>query len=225
MNSRVVAAIAAAILAVIGIAAVVIYAASANNRAFGGASLVEVYRATDDISANSTADEVEKKAELVKLPNSAVAKGAIKDLSDIKELKTTVTLLAGEQLVIGRFAKAGSSAAGGAEVPKGLQEISLLLPNDAGVSQVIKTGQNVGVIALVEDGEGKARQARMIGQGIRVTAVEAVDNVTQVTLATNGTLATNIAAAAQYGQIRLTVQNDDTEKDGGKTVEAEKIVK
>lgn len=224
MNSRVLAAVAAAVLAVVGIGALVVYAAGANSRAYDGATMIEVYRVTEDINANANADEVKGNVEKVRLPNAAIAKGAIKDLSEIKDLRTTVPLIAGEQLVIGRFAEGGSSAVGGSKVPKGLQEISLELSKAAALAGNLTAGQHVGVIVLAEDKEGNAR-ARMISQNVLVTGVESVDGSVFVTLATNGHLATQISGAALFGQVRLTAQNDDTDRDGGKSVEVGSLVR
>src|SRR5690606_24701836 len=120
MNSRVIAAIAAALFAIIGIGAVVAYAASAKNRAFEGAEMVEVYRVVNDLAANADSATVGDNVEAVSLPNASIAKGAIRDLKTIEGLKTTVPLVAGEQLLESRFDKEGAKAASKANVPDGL---------------------------------------------------------------------------------------------------------
>lgn len=221
MNSRVIAAIAAAVLALVGIGAVVFYAAGAENRAFGGATLVTVYRTTDEVSANASADEVKDVIEEVRLPNAAVPKGAIKQLADIEGLKTTVPLVAGETLVEARFDKGGSSAASGSDLPKGLQEVTVALgPDTAGA---VNAGHRVGIIVTAETSDGN-QAARMIAQSVLVTGVAEGGDGKLVTFATNGRLATQIAAAARFGQIRLSIQNEDTEKDGGNAFDARRLV-
>lgn len=222
MNSRVLAAIAAAVLALGGIGAVVFYAAGAQNRAYDGATLVSVYRTTADVSANATAEEVGNAVEEVRLPNAAIPKGAVRELADIQGQKTTVPLVAGEILVTGRFDEGGSSSASGSTVPKGLQEITVPLGLDTSASAA--SGQKVGIIVSGETPDGDP-VARMIAQNVLVTSVVEAGDGRLVTFAANGALSTQIAAAATYGQIRLTLQNDDTASDGGKSVNAKSLVK
>jgi pilus assembly protein CpaB len=224
MNSRVIAAIAAALLAIIGIGAVVAYAASAKSRAYEGAEMVKVYRVSTDISANADSGTVGDNVELVSLPNEAVAKGAVKDLKQIDGLKSIVPLVQGEQLIESRFAKEGAKAASAANVPDGLQEISLTLDAAAGASERIEEGVRTGVIASLEEGQDK--RSRMIAQNILVTNVKSNEDTSMVvTLAVTTSQATQVAAAAQFGTVRLTVQNDKTNRDGASAVNAGNLVK
>ncbi|MCL3838782.1 RcpC/CpaB family pilus assembly protein [Aeromicrobium duanguangcaii] len=225
MNPRVIAAIAAALFAIIGIGAVVAYAASAKNRAFEGAEMVEVYQVVNDLDANADSATVADNVKLVSLPNAAKAKGVVSDLSRIEGLKTTVPLVAGEQLLESRFDKEGAKAVSKAKVPNGLQEISVALDAAAGVGERIDEGVTVGVIATVEKGEDK--RARMFAQNIVVTNVKSNEDGTAmvVTLAVNTKQATEVAAAMQFGQVRLTVQNDKTNRDGASSVEVGNLVK
>lgn len=222
MKTRVFAAIAAAVLALVGIGAVALYAASAQSRAFGGATLVTVYRVTGDISANSSSDEVKNQLEEARLPNAAIPKGAVKELADIEGLKTTVPLVAGEILVTARFDAAGSSAASGSAVPKGLQEVTIALGPDAAGG--VEAGHRVGVIVTAESQNGERQGARMIAQSILVTGVNASGDGTLVTLAVDGKMATQVSAAVRFGQVRLSIQNDDTNKESGGTYDAGKLI-
>ncbi|MCD9154660.1 RcpC/CpaB family pilus assembly protein [Aeromicrobium duanguangcaii] len=224
MNSRVIAAIAAAVLAIVGISAVVVYAAKAKSDAFEGAEMVQVYRVAKDVGANEDAAKVSDSVELVSLPAAAIAKGAVTDLADIEGLKTTVPLVEGEQLLDSRFAKEGAKAAAKGNVPKGLQEIALTLDAAAGVGELIEEGAKVGMIATVEKGEDK--RSRMFAQNVPVTNVKShEDGSMVVTLAVTTAQATQVAAAAQFGQVRLTVQNDETNRDGASAVDVGNVVK
>lgn len=224
MNSRVIAAIAAALLAVVGLAAVVVYASSANKRAFEGAEMVKVYRVTAEVPANSDAETVEKSVEAVSLPNSAVAKGAIRNLATLEGLKTTVPLVEGEQLIESRFDESGSQVTTKSNVPEGLQEVAVTVDAAAGVSEKIDTGVRVGVIATAEADDD--RRGQMVAQNILVTGVKRNDDGTMVvTLAVNTSQATQVAVAAQFGQVRLSVQNDKTDRSGGTSVEVGSLVK
>ena len=55
INKRVVAAIAAAVLALLGIGSLVIYAHDANDRAFEGTQLVSVIRVVNEVPAGTKA--------------------------------------------------------------------------------------------------------------------------------------------------------------------------
>lgn len=224
MNSRVIAAIAAAVLAIIGIGAVVAYAVGARNAAYDGAEMVKVWRVATDIDANSDSATVKDNVEQVSIPNAAVAKNTIRDLKEIDGLKTVVKLVAGEQLIKDRFDKEGAKAAADVTVPAGLQEVAVLVDAAAGVSERVDNGVKVGVIGLVEDGDNK--RGRMFAQNILVTDVEKKEDGTMVvTLAVNTQQATQIATAAQFGQVRLAVQNDETSRDGASSIEAGSLVK
>lgn len=224
MNSRVIAAIAAALFAIIGIGAVVAYAASAKNRAFEGAEMVQVYRVVNDIGANADSATVADNVEQVSLPNASIAKNSIINLKDIEGLKTTVPLVVGEQLLASRFAKEGAKAAASADVPEGMQEISVMVDAAAGVGELIDEGARVGVIGTIEDGDDK--RARMFAQNVPVTNVKSnEDNTMVVTLAVNAKQATQVAAAAQFGQVRLTVQNEKTNRADAPAVDVGTLVK
>lgn len=220
MNSRVIAAIAAAVLAAVGIGAVYAYASGANSRAFDNAALVGVYRVTGEIGANASAEDVQAKVETVRVPKAAIPSDAVTSLSNIQGLKTTVPLVTGEILSKSRFSESGSSGTAGSAVPKGLQEVTIALGADAAGN--VAAGQRVGII-LTAEGDGAAA-TRMFAQSVLVTNVSEGDNKL-VTFAASGKLATQIAAAAQGGTIRLTIQNDDTNKDGGDSVKAPSLVK
>jgi len=227
MNSRVIAAVAAAVLAVLGIGATVVYAAGANDRAFDGATMTSVYQVVADVPADTDAASLGDAVAVVKLPTKAIAKGAVTNLQDLEGLKTTIPLVAGEQLLASRFDKAGAAgASGGSGVPDGLQQVSVSLPTDAAGGPAVVAGTRVGVLATVAPGEDEAPVTRMFAQDVLVTDLMAAGDGGVVTLAVNGELATQITAVvSQGGTIRLTAQNANTKRDGGKPVRAGTLVK
>lgn len=230
MNGRVIAAVAAALLAILGLGASALYVSGANARAFDGATLSKVFVVQKDIPADADAAGIADSVAVVEIPQKSVAVGAITDLAEIEGLRTTVPLVTGEQLLKTRFDAAGSAGStSGAGVPKGMQEVSLLLePANAGGSTV-KAGTRVGVIVTtVPDSESKQALSKMFLQNILVTGVSDGSEAAAggiVTLAVTGPQATQIAAAAQAGVIRLTAQNPDTDKNAGGSVAAGELVK
>ncbi|HPU12327.1 MAG TPA: SAF domain-containing protein [Aeromicrobium sp.] len=229
MNSRVVAAIAAAVLALLGLVTAYLYASGANNRAFDNAAMVTVYEVVKPIPADTDGAELGDSVQKTELPQKAVADGIVTNLASVAGKRTTVPLLPGEQLIAARFDKNGSSGAGGGgSVPSKLQEISLAMDAAAAGGGSVKEGTRVGMlVTLTPAGENAVPMTRMFLQDILVTGVTgaAEGGGGIVTFAVTGTQATQIAAAAQGGQIRLTAQNAKTEKDGGKPVDARNLVK
>lgn len=223
MRARVIAVIVAAVLAVVGVVALISYAGNAQERAYKNAKLVEVYQVKTLIEANSGSDAVAKAVKKVKLPQSAVASGAVTSLATIKGLKATVDLQPGEQLLAARFSKTGAKAPDQVDVPKGLQQISVQLTQDA--SGQLKAGDTVGVIVSSEvpTTDGKTVDAsRMIADQVLVVTYDEASGNSQsggiVTLAVTEKQAAQIATGSNYGKIRLTLQNDQTDPMKGTVV-------
>lgn len=221
----------AAVLTIVGVVMLIVWAQSARNQAFDGATLVEVYRVTADVPANASFETISNNAEPVALPQTAIPSGVVENLSDLQGLRSTVSLVAGEVLVRARFNESGVDGTTDASVPEGLQEVSVTLDVAEAVSGGVTPGSRVGVIALVEtamepDSDVSPQRARIIAQEVLVTRVNDIDGggTFVVTLAVDGQQATEISVAEQYGNVRLTAQNDDTNIDGGATVDLTQLV-
>lgn len=230
MNKRVIAAIVAAVLAMAGLAVVTAYVSGANDRAFAGASMVTVYQATKAIPADASSEMVLQSVEEVRLPAKGISADAVRHLSDLEKLRTTVPIVPGEVLIAGRFdADGSSSSAGSSRIPTGMQEISLSLEPAAAVGAAVQAGSKVGLIATITPpGDGATPLTRMFAQDVLVTDVSGMSGGESgiVTFAVDGPLATQITAViAQGGSIRLTAQNPETAKDGGVSVDARTLVK
>jgi len=229
MNGRVIAAVAAALLAILGLGATALYVSQADARAFEGATLSKVYVVQKEIPADADAAAVADGVAVVEIPEKSVATGAVTDLAQIEGKRSTVPLVIGEQLIKARFDEAGSAgASSGAGVPKGMQEVSLQLEAANAGGSAVTAGTKVGVIVTTApDGDSKQMLSKMFLQDIPVTGQAPSPDGANVivTLAVNGQQATKIAAAAQLGVIRLTAQNPDTSKDAGGPISAGDLVK
>ncbi len=227
MNGRVIAAIAAALLAILGLGAAAVYVSGADARAFDGAALTKVFVVQQGIPADADAGAVSGSVAVVELPQKSVAVDAVTDLAQIEGKLTTVPLVPGEQLIESRFDEAGSAGkASGGAVPKGLQEISVALDPATAGGSAVQVGTKVGIIATLA-ADGKDPRSKMFLQNIPVTGVSAGTETGGgiVTLAVTGEQATQIAAAAQAGAIRLTAQNAQTDRKSGGAVSAGDLVK
>lgn len=230
MNKRVIAAIAAVALALVGLVSVALYAKTANDRALAGVETITVFKAVTGIPADADAEMVTASVEAVKLPRKAVAENAVNDLAQVADLRTTVPIVPGEVLIKSRFDKAGSSGAGGnSGIPKGMQEVAIALEADAAVGTAVQPGSKVGLIATITPpGDDASPRTKMIAQGIDVTSVSGAQGEGGgiVTFAVDGKLATKIAGiVSQGGSIRLSAQNADTDPDAGGSVDARTLVK
>lgn len=230
MNKRVIAAIAAVVLALVGLLSVALYAKSANDRAFAGAQMITVYQAVKAIPADADAEMVTASVEPVELPRKAVSEDAVDSLDEVADLRTTVPIVPGEVLIKSRFDAAGSAGAGGdSGVPEGMQEVAIALEPDAAVGTAVQPGSKVGLIATITPpGDGATPLTKMIAQSVDVTSVSGAQGEGGgiVTFAVDGKLATKIAAVvAQGGSIRLSAQNADTDLDAGGSVDARTLVK
>lgn len=154
MRIRIIGAVVALILAVVGGVVLFQYVRGADQRALEGAQLIQVYVVTEEIPAGSNAATVVDSIEIDELPAMAVLDDRITSLSQIEGLVATTTLLPGEQLIHARFEDPDVLAAqGDVPVPEGLQEVTIALPVQRVVGGVVTPGSEVGlVISTGRDG-------------------------------------------------------------------------
>lgn len=228
MNKRVIAAMAAVVLGVVGVVLLINYAGAANDRAFNGAKLVDVLQVTAPIAANTKAADVAGKVATIKLPRSAIAKGAIKDLAEVAGLSTTIDLEPGEQVLLGRFSAAGKQAPSKAKstIPVGTQEVSIPLAAARAVAGTLSVGDTVGIIASYQTKEGDG-VTQLIRNRVLITRITA-DSLAQggqgeggtqlITIAVKTRDAGKIVNAIEFGKVWLTKQNADTESGQGGSI-------
>ncbi len=146
MNKRVIAALAAVVLAVAGVAALLSYARGAEDRAFDGASLVSVLQVKEAVPADTAAADLGGRIESVELPKAAVARGAVTDLSALEGLSTTVALEPGEQVLLSRFAEGGAvvEKPSPSAIPDGMQALTIPVDVARAVGGTLKVGDPFG---------------------------------------------------------------------------------
>ena len=128
MKSRLLAGIAALVLAVVGAILVVSYAQGADSRAVQGLQPVTVLVVSKAVPAGTSVAALKAFVTSQDLPGKAVSKSALTNLDGLAGKVTAVDLLPGEQLVAERLIEPEALKASGAiEVPKGLQEVSFQL--------------------------------------------------------------------------------------------------
>lgn len=224
MNKRVIAAVGAAVLALLGVVVLIAWAQGANQRAYEGAELVDVVRVIDVVPAGTPAAELSGSTEVTQLPADAVPEGAVTDLADVQGLSTLAELQPGEVLIEARMGAAGEREEKGASsVPPGLQEVSIFLEPQRTVAGALKPGDRVGVIGSYQTLEN-SKITDLLMHDVLVTRVDKTvggENITglTVTVAVSTVDAERIVFTQEWGTVWLTLQNADTDKTGERIIQ------
>lgn len=223
MNKQRLAIGAAVLLAVLGFAALYAYAQGADDRAFEGTERTTVLRVTQEVPAKTPASELGASLEAVELPKAAVVPGAVTDLAELEGLVTRGVLVPGDQLTAAKFDEV-DAVQGDTGVPKGMQELSILLEGQRLVAGALAPGDVVGVAASYT---GTTAMAVDKVQVVKVDAGlgdgESAAGAT-VTVAVSTADAVKIVNAMEFGKVWLTKQNDDTDTDGGDAITSEEVL-
>lgn len=145
MNRRALVAVLAVVLAILGIASLVVWTNGARDRAFSGTQTVPVYQVTKNVPAGAEAESIEGSVEQVNLPKASVPATAVTSLAALRGKVTTANLVPGEVLVTGRFDSDKDAIE--VPVPKGLQELTIEVASTRVLGGVLRRGDRVGVLA------------------------------------------------------------------------------
>ncbi|MDR6120396.1 pilus assembly protein CpaB [Aeromicrobium sp. SORGH_AS981] len=219
MNKQRLAIGAAVLLAVLGFAALVVYAQGADDRAFEGTGRTTVLRVTQEVATKTPASELAKSVETVDLPKAAVVPGALTDLSDVEGEVTQGVLVPGDQLTAAKFASP-DDVKGDTAVPKGMQELAIQLEGQRIVGGALAPGDLVGVMASYEGRTANAaNRVRVLAVSAGVGDAQVASGAT-VTVAVRTIDAEKIVNAMEFGKVWLTKQTTDTDTGGGRTVDS-----
>jgi pilus assembly protein CpaB len=231
MNKRLVAIVAAAVLAVAGVVSLVSYANQADERAFDGAKLTKVLQVTAPVPAGTAATQVASRTKVVSLPSAAVPAGALDTLDSVGGKVTSVALEPGELVLDGRFVKQGekaTAAAGG--LPAGMQTVSVPLSGPRAVDEALNRGDIVWVYGSFEGTGDKPSATRLLKSKVTVTKVStsaaASDGAASVvvTLAVDTHVAERIIHTLEFGKVWLGKGNGQSSDDGAKSTTRKDIV-
>jgi pilus assembly protein CpaB len=211
MQRRLLAAVAAFLIAAVGAVVLVSYAQSADARAQAGEQLVPVLVVGSTVPAGTDAAVVAGSVTTEQVPARLAAPGRLSDLSAVAGFVTTADLLPGEQVLEDRFADpAALLPAGTVAAPAGTQEVSLTLQPQQAVNGALKAGDRVGVLMIGKD--TPVTPASQSIDGVLVTrstgGAESTDPSAQVTvtLALDGPQSAAVIAGMQQGTIWLSLQ-------------------
>jgi len=157
MKRRVIALVAAALLAGVGTMVLVGFVQSAEERAVAGQELVVVLQVRPEatVPQGTMAEEIAPFIEVVQVPRQARAAGAITDLVEVAGLATAVALVPGEQLIAARFVAAAEVDADRRDdlpprrvvTPAGMLEVPVRLDAVSALGGIIDVGDRVAIVA------------------------------------------------------------------------------
>lgn len=213
---------AAALLAILGIIALVAYANNADDRAFEGTELVTVVRATAEVPARTAVADLSDKVETTKVPKAALVPGALTSLDEVAGKVTSVALVPGDQLSTAKFGDPADVKAD-VTVPAGMQELTIPVDGARLVGGVIKTGDRVGVFSSYDGQTSNPINGLLILKVDNGVAGSDDATGTLVTVAVSTLDAEKLVHTLEFGKVWLTLQNDKTDTDGGKTITSKDV--
>jgi pilus assembly protein CpaB len=147
MKTRIIGAILALLLAVVGAFFLVTYVRGADARAAEGAELTDVYVVETEIPQGAAGESMAEFVRVDQVPERNVNEDRVTDLADLDGLVALANVLPGEQLLSSRFAEPAVLAAQGeVPVPAGMQEVTIPLAVQRVVGGEVTAGSTVGVV-------------------------------------------------------------------------------
>jgi len=151
VRRRLLAALAALLLAATGAVVLLAYVRGADARALAGVQTVDVLVVDRPVPEGTPGEALADLVRTEQLPAKAAAPGAVTDLDEITGQVATVDLQPGEQLLAARFAAPEDlTVPGTVAAPAGTSEVSILLEPQRAVGGRLAAGDTVGVHVSLE---------------------------------------------------------------------------
>ncbi|NOJ58335.1 RcpC/CpaB family pilus assembly protein [Arthrobacter sp. 260] len=244
MKSRIIGAIAAVLLAVLGTVLLVQYVSASEQRALAGTETRTVLVVRNGVSipegtaAEGLTDLVSEEA----VPAKVVPADAIASLDQVAGLVTSVELVSGEQVLSSRFVDPVELIEDSVvEVPEGMQEVTILLEPQRAVGGQILPGDTVGVFISLAVGEDVLEATTHLTmhkvlvtsvQGLAITAEEGSNSPSSTPIPAGSVLVTvarpapdaeKIVFAQEFGTIWLSKEPATATEDGTRQITADEI--
>lgn len=234
MRRRLLAALAALVLALVGTVVLVAYVRGADTRALAGVQTVDVLVVQQPVPAGTAAADLSGLVGIEQVPAKVAVEGRVADLADLAGQVATVDLQPGEQLLAARFGGPHDRLAPGTvAVPTGAQEVSVLLEPQRAVGGRLAAGDTVGVFVsldppsthvvlhrvLVTQVQGAPAQAEASGDVDTASAGSAAPAASlMVTLAVTAEQAEGVVFGAEHGTLWLSLEPEGADIDGTEVV-------
>lgn len=223
MTRRVMAAVAAVVLALVAGLLVAGYVAGADARAAAGYELTNVLLVIAPIAAGEPAVP-DVNVELRQLPRTAVAVDAVETIDALGDTVAAVDLVPGEQVLTTRFVDPGVAAGKVVDVPEDLSEVTMVLTPERVLGGNLKAGDEVGLVATWDN--LAAATSSTILHRVLVSRVQGVtfseetegepqvSGGVQVTLALSAQDVQRVVWLAENGTIWLSLERETAVVDG-----------
>ena len=229
MRRRLLAALAALVLAALGAVVLLAYVRGADARALAGVQTVDVLVVDRPVPEGTPGEELAELVRTERLPARAAVPGAVTDLDELAGRVATVDLQPGEQLLAARFAPPEDlSVPGTVAPPEGAAEVSLLLEPQRAVGGRLAAGDTVGVHVSL-DGQTDVFLSRVLvtqvqGAPVAVADGEATDTASSggaapsaslmVTLGLRPEAAEAVVFGMEHGTVWLSLEPEGVDTSG-----------
>lgn len=154
MIKRVIAAVAALLLAAVGVMLVINYANGADQRALRGQETVDVLVATERIVQGTVASELGQAVEVRQIPRAYVMQGSVQAAGDLDDRVASREIAPDQQITSEMFVSTSElRSQGGFVLPeeaKRLHQLTIDIPNPRALGGSIAAGDLVGVFSTFE---------------------------------------------------------------------------
>jgi pilus assembly protein CpaB len=229
LRRRLLAALAALVLAALGAVVLLAYVRGADARALAGVQTVDVLVVDRPVPEGTPGEELAELVRTERLPARAAVPGAVTDLDELAGRVATVDLQPGEQLLAARFAAPEDlSVPGTVAPPEGAAEVSLLLEPQRAVGGRLAAGDTVGV-HLSLDGQTDVVLSRVLvtqvpGAPVAVADGEGTDTASSggaapsaslmVTLGLRPEAAEAVVFGMEHGTVWLSLEPEGVDTSG-----------
>jgi pilus assembly protein CpaB len=230
LRRRLLAALAALVLAALGAVVLLAYVRGADARALAGVQTVDVLVVDRPVPEGTPGEELAELVRTERLPARAAVPGAVTDLDELAGRVATVDLQPGEQLLAARFAAPEDlSVPGTVAPPEGAAEVSLLLEPQRAVGGRLAAGDTVGVHVSLPDPKTHAVLSRVLvtqvqGAPVAVADGEATDTASSggaapsaslmVTLGLRPEAAEAVVFGMEHGTVWLSLEPEGVDTSG-----------
>jgi pilus assembly protein CpaB len=242
---RLIAALAAMLLAGVGAVLLLSYVGTADLRAMAGMETVRVLVVEKPVPEGTPGEKLTGLVTTKTLPAKAVVPGTLSSLAPISGRVATTDLVPGEQLLASRFIDPALLVdPNEVKIPKGMQEVSIALESQRVLGGDLKPGATVGVfISLAKEDERPAQTnlvlnkvlvSKVDGGATAVKPEEGDEPVTgaavpegslMVTLAMTAPNAEKLVFGAEHGKIWLSLEPANATVAGTRVVTESSVYK
>lgn len=239
---RILVVVGAVVLAMLGVIVILAYVRSAEQRALEGTEIVPVLVATEEIDANTPADQLGGRVTTQEVPARLRQDDAVRSLGNLRNQVTVSPIRAGEQIVARQFGRSEEvlSDGGAAQIEEGQEIVSIALEPQRAVGGRLSAGDRVSVIVSTDEanvadennpGQSQRQQnvtgvvlsdvlVTAVGGGVTEESGEAANAVT-VSLQVRGSDAERIVFGMEHGTVWLTLNGEgaDAPDDQARTPE------